>query len=79
NQTVYLWLLNTSGKTVFIAWQAIAISHNRFRRGYVMQGHDVKELPYRSGIFPLCPIFAYVLCLFSTLGQNYQAFQKASI
>ncbi|VTO24895.1 Lysine-specific permease [Klebsiella variicola] len=38
NQTVYLWLLNTSGMTGFIAWLGIAISHYRFRRGYVMQG-----------------------------------------
>jgi amino acid permease len=41
NQTVYLWLLNTSGMTGFIAWLGIAISHYRFRRGYVMQGHDL--------------------------------------
>ncbi|PMC25907.1 amino acid permease, partial [Klebsiella aerogenes] len=29
---VYLWLLNTSGMTGFIAWLGIAISHYRFRR-----------------------------------------------
>ncbi|RNM06745.1 amino acid permease [Dickeya undicola] len=74
NQTVYLWLLNTSGMTGFIAWLGIAISHYRFRRGYVMQGRDLRSLPYRSGFFPLGPIFAFVLCLIITLGQNYQAF-----
>ena len=79
NQTVYLWLLNTSGMTGFIAWLGIAISHYRFRRGYVLQGRDVKDLPYRSGFFPLGPIFAFVLCLIITLGQNYEAFLKDSI
>ncbi|CAO96326.1 amino acid permease [Erwinia tasmaniensis] len=74
NQTVYLWLLNTSGMTGFIAWLGIAISHYRFRKGYMMQGHDLSELPYRSGFFPFGPIFAFVLCLMITLGQNYQAF-----
>ncbi len=74
NQTVYLWLLNTSGMTGFIAWLGIAISHYRFRKGYVLQGNDPKDLPYRSGFFPLGPIFAFVLCLIITLGQNYQAF-----
>lgn len=74
NQTVYLWLLNTSGMTGFIAWLGIAISHYRFRRGYVMQGNDIKQLPYRSGFFPLGPIFAFVLCMIIMLGQNYQAF-----
>lgn len=53
NQTVYLWLLNTSGMTGFIAWLGIAISHYRFRRGYVLQGNDINNLPYRSGFFPL--------------------------
>lgn len=74
DQTVYLWLLNTSGMTGFIAWLGIAISHYRFRRGYVAQGNDVNDLPYRSKFFPLGPIFAFVLCLIITLGQNYQAF-----
>ncbi|RVT07841.1 amino acid permease, partial [Klebsiella oxytoca] len=79
NQTVYLWLLNTSGMTGFIAWLGIAISHYRFRRGYVMQGNDLNNLPYRSGFFPLGPIFAFVLCLIITLGQNYEAFLKDTI
>lgn len=41
NQSVYLWLLNTSGMTGFIAWLGIAISHYRFRRGYMLQGRDL--------------------------------------
>lgn len=74
NQTVYLWLLNTSGMTGFIAWLGIAISHYRFRKGYMAQGRCLAELPYRSAFFPLGPIFAFVLCLMITLGQNYHAF-----
>lgn len=74
NQTVYLWLLNTSGMTGFIAWLGIAISHYRFRKGYIAQGYDLNDLPYRSGFFPLGPMFAFGLCLVITLGQNYQAF-----
>ena len=29
--------------------------------------------------FPLGPIFAFVLCLVITLGQNYEAFNKDTI
>ncbi|WP_375084254.1 amino acid permease [Providencia sp. SKLX074055] len=79
NQTVYLWLLNTSGMTGFIAWLGIAISHYRFRRGYIAQGRDLNDLPYRSGFFPIGPIFAFILCLTITLGQNYQAFLEDNI
>ncbi|EIC82856.1 amino acid permease [Serratia sp. M24T3] len=74
NQSVYMWLLNTSGMTGFIAWLGIAISHYRFRRGYVAQGRDLNVLPYKSSLFPLGPIFAFILCMIITLGQNYQAF-----
>ncbi|SUH36330.1 lysine-specific permease [Salmonella enterica subsp. enterica] len=39
----------------------------------------MNDLPYRSGFFPLGPIFAFVLCLIITLGQNYEAFLKDTI
>ncbi len=79
NQQVYLWLLNTSGMTGFIAWLGIAVSHYRFRRGYVKQGRNLAALPYRAGWFPLGPVLAFILCLLITLGQNYQAFLAQTI
>lgn len=79
DQTVYLWLLNTSGMTGFIAWLGIAICHYRFRRAWVLQGRDSTELPYRSALFPFGPLFAFALCLLIALGQNWQAFTTARI
>lgn len=79
DQEVYLWLLNMSGMTGFIAWLGIAISHYRFRRGYIIQGYDVSNLPYYSSCFPFGPIFAFGLCLIITLGQNYEAFLQDTI
>lgn len=38
NASVYMWLLNMTGMTGFIAWLGIAVSHYRFRRGYIQQG-----------------------------------------
>ncbi|WP_420177699.1 amino acid permease [Kerstersia gyiorum] len=76
---IYIWLLNASGMTGFIAWLGIAISHYRFRRGYMHQGRDLNLLPYRAGLFPFGPIFAFVLCLIITLGQNYEAFLNDQI
>ncbi|KAF1052555.1 MAG: Lysine-specific permease [Delftia tsuruhatensis] len=76
---VYIWLLNTSGMTGFIAWLGIAISHYRFRRGYVKQGGRLSDLPYVSPFFPFGPIFAFTLCLIITLGQNYEAFLQDRI
>lgn len=79
DKRVYLWLLNLSGMTGFIAWLGIAISHYRFRKGYIAQGLPLDQLPYRSSLFPFGPIFAFVLCLIITLGQNYEAFLQDNI
>ncbi|WP_028629955.1 amino acid permease [Metapseudomonas resinovorans] len=74
DSTLYTWLLNTSGMCGFIAWLGIAISHYRFRKGYLSQGGRLEDLPYRAKLFPFGPLFAFILCLAITLGQNYQAF-----
>ncbi|CUR53840.1 Lysine-specific permease [Serratia symbiotica] len=79
NNLVYLWLLNTSGMTGFIAWLGIAISHYRFRRGYILQGYDLNQLSYYSYFFPFGPIFAFFLCLMIILGQNYHVFLENKI
>ncbi|WP_084309622.1 amino acid permease [Pseudomonas jinjuensis] len=74
DKVIYTWLLNTSGMCGFIVWLGIAISHYRFRKGFVAQGGNLMDLPYRAKLFPFGPIFAFCLCLVITLGQNYQAF-----
>ncbi|POR51151.1 lysine:proton symporter (AAT family) [Paraburkholderia eburnea] len=79
DKTVYMWLLNTSGMTGFIAWLGIAVSHYRFRKGFVAQGLSFAQLPYRSKWFPIGPIFAFVVCLVIMLGQDYQAFTSNKI
>ncbi|WP_432720310.1 amino acid permease [Jeongeupia wiesaeckerbachi] len=79
DKEVYLWLLNTSGMTGFIAWLGIAISHYRFRKGFVAQGYSLEELPYKSKFFPFGPMFAFGLCMVIMLGQNYQAFMADRI
>ncbi|MEK4228053.1 amino acid permease [Solibacillus sp. FSL H8-0538] len=71
---VYMWLLNASGMSGFIAWLGIAISHYRFRKAFVAQGNDVNTLPYRAKLYPFGPLFAFTVCMIVVLGQNYTAF-----
>ncbi|NLY79984.1 MAG: amino acid permease [Lysinibacillus sp.] len=71
---VYIWLLNASGLSGFIAWVGIAISHYRFRKAFIKQGRDLKELPYKAPFYPFGPLFALILCLIVIVGQNYSAF-----
>ncbi|NRD80376.1 amino acid permease [Bacillus sp. BRMEA1] len=77
--TVYNWLLNASGMSGFIAWLGIAVCHYRFRKAYVAQGKDLNQLPFKAKLFPFGPIFAFVVCAFVVLGQNYTAFTGAHI
>ncbi|WOO77009.1 Amino-acid permease inda1 [Vanrija pseudolonga] len=46
--TVFNWLVQLSGLSVLFTWLAICISHIRFRKAWVLQGHSVEELPYRA-------------------------------
>ena len=76
---VYMWLLNASGMSGFIAWLGIAISHYRFRKAYVVQGGNLKDLPYVAPLYPFGPLFAFTVCMIVVLGQNYSAFMGGSI
>lgn len=76
---VYIWLLNASGMSGFIAWLGIAISHYRFRKAYVAQGCDLKDLPYLAPLYPFGPLFAFTVCMIVVIGQNYTAFMGGTI
>ncbi|EHS87082.1 Lysine transporter [Limosilactobacillus gastricus PS3] len=70
----YNYLIGASGLSGFIAWVGIAVSHWRFRRAFMAQGHQLSELKYHAALFPLGPILAFVLCLVVICGQNIDAF-----
>ena len=79
NGLVYFWLINASSLSGFIAWLGIAISHYRFRKAYVLQGKDLKDLPYLAKGYPFAPLLAFGLCLIIIGGQNYKAFTNHQI
>lgn len=72
--TVYLWLMNAIGITGFIFWLGISVSHYRFRKAFIAQGHSLEELPYRAKWYPIGPIFAIACGIIVILAQNFQAF-----
>ncbi|MFP3461060.1 amino acid permease [Arthrobacter globiformis] len=69
----YSWLLNMSGLCGFIVWAGIAVSHYRFRRGFLAQGNKVSDLPYKASLFPVGPLLAFALLVLVIAGQNYEA------
>ncbi|WP_374286493.1 amino acid permease [Lactococcus sp.] len=58
---IYLFLVDLSSLTGFIAWLGISISHVRFRRAYVAQGKDLNDLPYKAKLFPFGPLLAILM------------------
>ncbi|ORX98579.1 lysine-specific permease [Basidiobolus meristosporus CBS 931.73] len=74
NGVIYMWLLRASSTSGFIAWIGIAVSHYRFRKAFLAQGHSLDELPYRARLYPFGPILAFVLCAVVLGGQGYEAY-----
>lgn len=71
---IYFALYNISAITAFIIWLGISMAHYRFRRAYVAQGRDLKDLPYRAKFFPMGPILSTILSVVIILGANYTFF-----
>jgi len=78
-ETVYMWLVAASGLAGFIAWVGIALCHYRFRKAFIVQGKDMKELKYKAKFFPVGPILALILCIIVILGQGVTYFTADSI
>lgn len=72
--TVYIWLMNAISITGFIFWLGISISHYRFRKALMAQGHSLDKLPYKAKWFPIGPIFAIACGIIVIVAQNFQAF-----
>ncbi|OMH84152.1 Lysine-specific permease [Zancudomyces culisetae] len=71
DQVVYLWLVNLTGIAGFIAWLGILATHYRFRKAYIYQGYNIKDLPYRASLYPFGPIFSFLMLAFACIGQGY--------
>lgn len=67
---IFTWLVNISSLAGFIAWFTIALSHYRFRRAYVKQGKDLKDLPFVAKFFPWAPLIALFLVSIVIIGQG---------
>lgn len=70
-ETIYTQLLSIAAFTMVIVWMSIAVSHYRFRKQFMQQGHNIGQLQYRAPLFPLVPIAAFVLCLITCIGMVF--------
>ena len=74
---IYLFLVDLSSLTGFLAWLGISVSHIRFRRAYLTQGKDLKDLPYQAKWFPIGPILALLMTFAIALNLDPQGLFSA--
>ncbi|MGG3123089.1 amino acid permease [Priestia megaterium] len=60
-ETVYLWLISISGMVTIVVWMSICASQFFFRRKFIAQGGDLKELKFKTPLYPIVPILGFGL------------------
>ena len=67
--TVYIWLMSSVGLTGCVIWIVISWCQINFRKHFLSLGGDVKDLVFRTPMFPAVPIIAILinLCIIGSL------------
>ncbi|MDF9762034.1 histidine permease [Peribacillus simplex] len=77
--TVYMVLVAISGFAVVAVWMGIALSQYVFRKHYLKKGGDIKDLKFRTPLYPYVPIAAFVLCFASIVGLAFDPSQRIAL
>ncbi|MGE6631901.1 S-methylmethionine permease [Bacillus sp. NPDC077027] len=78
-ETVYLVLVSISGLAVVIVWMGIAASQFMFRRSFLQNGGQLSDLKFRTPLYPIVPIAAFLLCLASVIGIAFDPNQQIAL
>ncbi|WP_347548284.1 S-methylmethionine permease [Pseudalkalibacillus hwajinpoensis] len=77
--TVYVVLVSISGLAVVVVWMSICASQFLFRKQFIREGYSVKDLGYRTPLYPLVPVLAFLLCLASLIGIAFDPTQRIAL
>ncbi|OLP65751.1 Amino-acid permease RocC [Bacillus pumilus] len=78
-ETVYLVLVSISGLAVVVVWMGIAASQFMFRRRFLEDGGKLSDLAFRTPLYPVVPIVAFILCLASVIGISFDPNQRIAL
>lgn len=78
-ETVYLVLVSIAGFAVVAVWMSIVAAQFFHRRAFVRAGGDVTSLAYRTPLYPLVPILAFVLLAISIVAIAFDPNQIAAL
>lgn len=71
---IFSYLTAIAGSATYIAWAVIGVTHLRFRKGWVAQGHRVEDLPFRALWYPYGTWFVVLLNSLLVLIAGYSVF-----
>jgi len=75
----YLFLVGLTGSANTVLYMFYAISLLYFRKEYKKLGRDVKDLKFKSPLFPITPILSIILCLVLLGGMYWNPAQRESL
>ena len=71
---VFTYLTDIGGAATYIAWAFIGVTHVRFRKAWIVQGHSLDELPYRALWYPYGAYFVIGLNTILVFLSGYGVF-----
>jgi len=77
--TVYLVLVSIAGFAVVAVWMSIVAAQFFHRRAFVRAGGDVSSLAYRTPLYPVVPIVAFVLLAISIVAIAFDPNQVTAL
>ena len=77
--TVYLWLMSSTGLTGCLIWMIIAWCQVNFRKEYISKGGKLEDLGFKTPLYPLVPILAFTLNLVVIVSLYFDEAQRIVI
>lgn len=78
-ETVYLVLVSIAGFAAVAVWMSIVAAQFFHRRAFLRGGGDLSSLAYRTPLYPLVPILAFVLLTASIVAIAFDPQQVAAL
>jgi len=78
-ETVYIVLVSIAGFAAVAVWMAIVAAQFFHRRAFLREGGDLSTLAYRTPMYPLVPILAFVLLTASIVAIAFDPNQVAAL
>jgi arginine/ornithine permease len=77
--TVYMWLLSVAGLGAIVGWLAIAASQFFFRRKYLAEGGKLEDLKFRTPLYPIVPVAAFLINLAVVISLWFDPAQRMAL